>query len=61
MHRVDITEIRPGVRIRQISTGRESEVVAPLQGESVELGRTWVNVGAGPEQINDNDLDVILG
>jgi hypothetical protein len=60
MSHVKITELRPGVCIRQISTRRTGVIVAPPRGESVELGRSWVDLGTGPEQIKDEDIDIGL-
>lgn len=55
---VEITELRPGVRVVLKSTAREGVIVEPPEGKAVELGRTWVDLGQGPEQVLDADLDV---
>lgn len=60
MNRVQITEPRPGTSIKQVSTNKAGVIVAPLRGESVELGRTWVDLGKGPEQISDDDIDIVM-
>jgi hypothetical protein len=59
MNPVKITELRPGLRITQISNRRTGVIIPPPGGESVELGRTWADLGNGPEQIRDDDIDVV--
>jgi hypothetical protein len=60
MDRAKLTELRPGLSVRQISTGREGVIVAPPDGGPVELGHTWVNLGGGPEPLMDDDIDIAL-
>ncbi len=58
MSRVTITELRPGLSIRQISTRRAGIITTPPPGTS-DL-QTWVDFGAGPEVIRDDDIDLAL-
>jgi hypothetical protein len=60
MDRVKMSELRPGLSVRQISTRRPGVIVPPPQNAVVELGRTWVDLGAGPEQLRDDDVDIAL-
>jgi hypothetical protein len=60
MDHVKTTELRPGLSVRQISTRKAGVIVAPPNGVSVEPGRTWVDLGAGPEQLRDDDIDIAL-
>src|SRR5947209_5711493 len=60
MNRVNVTDLKPGLSIRQVSTNKVGVIVAPPTGASVDLGQTWVNFGGGPEQIRDDDIDVAL-
>lgn len=58
MNRVSFTELRPGVRVRQISTGRTGKIVPVPEGAWVELGGNWVDFGQGPITVRDTDLDL---
>src|SRR5687767_6276313 len=59
MNRVTITELRPGLSIRHISTKKRGVLTAPPAGAS-DLGQTWVDFGGGPEPIRDDDTDLAL-
>jgi hypothetical protein len=59
MNRVTITELRPGLSIRQISTKKVGVITTPPAG-AFELGQTWVDLGGGPEPIRDDDIDLAL-
>lgn len=60
MNRVAITELRPGLSIKQISTQKVGVIADLPNGASIDLGRTWVDFGGGPEQIPDDDIDFAL-
>jgi len=60
MNRVTITELRPGLSIKQISTKKVGVITAPPAGASVDLGYTWVDFGGGPERVRDDDIDFAL-
>lgn len=60
MNRVTITELRPGLSIKQISTNRVGTIIPAPTGASVDLGQTWVDFEEGPEQIRDDDIDFTL-
>ena len=56
MNRVTTTALRPGLSIRQISTKKAGIITPPPAGTS-DLGQTWVDFGAGPEPVPDDDID----
>jgi hypothetical protein len=60
MNRMTTTEPRPGLSIKQISTHKVGVIVTPPTGASVDVGRTQVDFGGGPEQIPDDDIDFAL-
>src|SRR5438046_675798 len=60
MNRLTLTELRPGLSIKQISTRRVGVITTPPAGASVDLGQTWVDFGEGPERIRDDDIDFAL-
>jgi len=57
MNRVTVTELRPGLSVKQLSTNKVGVITTPPTGVSVDLGRTWVEFGRGPEPIQDDDID----
>lgn len=58
MNRVIMTELRPGLSIRQISTKKVGVITTPPAGAS-DL-QTWADFGKGPEPVRDNDIDFAL-
>jgi hypothetical protein len=58
--RVEIIQMRPGVRIIQKSTRKKGVIVAPPKDESVQLFYTWIDLGNGFEQIEHSDIKVVL-
>ncbi len=58
MDRLNLVDLRPGLSVRQRSTGKSGAIVAPTAGESVAACCTWVNIDGCPQQVND-DLDVV--
>jgi hypothetical protein len=60
MNRATITELRPGLSIKQISTKKLGVITTPPAGASLDLDRTWVDFGAGPEPVSDGDIEFTL-
>jgi hypothetical protein len=60
MNRVTISERRPGLSVKQLSTNKLGVITAAPTEASVDLGRTWVDFGSGPEPIQDDDMDFAL-
>jgi hypothetical protein len=58
MNRTEVSALRAGVRVKRTGTNQKGLIVPPPRGESVELGRVWVDLGGGPEQVEENDLQL---
>jgi ApeA N-terminal domain 1 len=57
--KIGITELAQGVKIRRHSDRREGVIIDPPGGQWVDLTKTWVEMGNGPEQVIDTDIEII--
>src|SRR5262249_53148808 len=52
---------RPWRRVRHRLTGQEGTLVPAPRGMTVELGKEWVNLGKGPEEVLIDLLEIVEG
>ena len=59
MDRPDEPALRPGVRVRHVTTGRRGVIVEPPRGQTVQLGYEWADFGDGPEEAPVRLLEIL--
>jgi hypothetical protein len=56
MNRSEISEFRPGARVKQFSSRRSGRIVPPPRGASIGLGGVYADFGERPKEVKEDDL-----